>query len=78
MSGCKCPLNIHERRRKTKHPVRVPILTVEEHNFLLGVVDDGIKDRQKQIRKLKRGTERGALKLGVKLLRSIKRELYRS
>lgn len=79
MSNCKCPLQIHERRRRTKYPVRVPILTHEEHFFLLSIlVDDAIKERLRKIKKLKRGSEKTSLKMGVKLLRGIKRELYRS
>lgn len=79
MSGCKCPLNIHERRRKTRYPVRVPILTYEEHFFLMSVVvDDAIKSRRNAIRRMKRSTERTALKKGLTLLLGIRRELNRS
>lgn len=78
-SSCACPLKIHERRRKTKHPVRVPILTVEEHFFLLSiVVNDAIKVRRKAVRGMKRSDERTALKKGLAMLLAIRRELYRS
>jgi hypothetical protein len=76
--GCKCELKIHERRRRTKHPVRVPIFTHEEHVFLMALTSDGIDARRKEIATLKRGDEKRALTLGVQLLKSIRRELYRS
>ena len=78
MSSCKCSLNIHERRRHTRYPVRVPILTVDEHIFLSAVVDDAIKERQGKIRKLKRSYERTCLRKGLTLLRGVRRELIRS